>query len=386
MTPRAQHPRAAWPSNDDNSVFYLATIVVGAGVGLYLLWNSYHTEISAGVMWWRHREILLLRHLTNRFDLADAQMRVSDSSGVTFWQLYGISHAIGRTWRIPGALFLAALAGLCLFRNAASRFRRQFDLSGLILEQVASFPAAAAFAGRELRLTAPAAEGPCPADYALTTQEWIARHASAKDGALDLRRAHAELLGQLGPPWKRPEAASPPVRALFAAFALHLAERRDEALGLLGACSRAMGESGKDEPDGPAKPLALPALLLAQVDAVLADRAGLLVPALDIADRHAWTHPAMMSLLNAARLRAGVLAPAQLAWLRLVDRQLWYALHSLGFESEGIGRYLHPNPRVEAVGARDHWAHERAAGRPLETPHFARALEALSQAHQRPDG
>ncbi|MGK3936768.1 secretion/conjugation apparatus DotM-related subunit, partial [Enterococcus faecium] len=84
---------------------------------------------------------------------------------------------------------------------------------------------------------------------------------------------------------------------------------------------------------------------------------------------------------NAARLRAGVLPPAQFAWLRLVDRPLWYALHSLGFESEGIGRYLHPTPRVEAVGARDHWAVERLAGRPVEGPRFERALEALTRAH-----
>ena len=39
-----------------------------------------------------------------------------------------------------------------------------------------------------------------------------------------------------------------------------------------------------------------------------------------------------MSVLNAARSRSGVLAPAQFAFLKLVDRRLWYALHALGFE------------------------------------------------------
>jgi len=80
-------------------------------------------------------------------------------------------------------------------------------------------------------------------------------------------------------------------------------------------------------------------------------------------------------------LRAGVLAPAQFSWVKLVDRPLWYALHSLGFESEGLGRYAHPNPRVEAAGARDHWATERAADRPVHWPAVERALEALKQAH-----
>ena len=87
-----------------------------------------------------------------------------------------------------------------------------------------------------------------------------------------------------------------------------------------------------------------------------------------------------MSLLNESRLAAGVLAPAQFAWLKLVDRPLWYALHSLGFETEGFGRYLHPNPRVEAAGARDHWAAERIAKRPLARPDIERALEAVRAA------
>ena len=92
---------------------------------------------------------------------------------------------------------------------------------------------------------------------------------------------------------------------------------------------------------------------------------------------HAYTAPALMSLLNVARRRHGVLAPAQFAWLKLVDRPLWYALHSLGFETEGIGRYLHPNPRVEALGARDHWAVECAAGVPVIEPDLTRAMQTL---------
>ena len=385
MTLRTQHPRSAWPSTDDN-VLFLGVILVGACAGFGLLWSNHHARISAAVMWWRHREILLLQYFTNRFDLADAQMRASDPAGVTLRHLYDISHAIGLAWRIPGALFVAALAALCLLRNAPSRFKRQFDLTRLIREQVPVFPAIAAFAGRQLRLVTPTQQSPRPADYALTPSEWIACHALAPDGSFDPARAHAALLEQLGPPWAGVEQASPQVRVLFAAFALHLAGRHDETLEVLGACSLALAPGGDlAEPGGPAEPLRLPAALVARIDTVLADRAGLVNPALSIAGRHAWTHPALMSLLNEARLRAGVLPPAQFAWLRLIDRTLWYALQSLGFESEGIGRYLHPNPRVEAAGARDHWAYERASGRPIVSPRFERALEALGQSHANAD-
>ena len=84
-----------------------------------------------------------------------------------------------------------------------------------------------------------------------------------------------------------------------------------------------------------------------------------------------------MSLLIEARRVAGVLAPAQFLALKLVDRPLWYALHSLGFEGDGPGQNTHPNPRIEAIGARDHWAAERVAGRPLTQPSIARALAAV---------
>lgn len=381
MTPRAQNPRAAWPSNDDNGVFSLAVILAGGAIGSYLLWTNYHAEISAAVMAWRHQEIVLLHHLTNRFDLADRQMRASDPAGVTLSDLYGISHAIGMAWRLPGALLIALLAAACLLRNAPSRFRRQFDLQGLIREQVPAFPAVAGFARRQLRLVSPTPDAPRPADYALTTEEWLKHHALAEDGTLDRSRAQDALRAQLGPRWTGLAGANPHVRALFAAFALHLAERREDAIAVLGACAAALADGEVKEAAGPAKPLALPDSLIAKVDVTLADRDQLANPAIDIADRHAWTHTALMSLLNAARLRAGVLPPAQFAWLRLVDRPLWYALHSLGFESEGIGRYLHPSPRVEAVGARDHWAVERLARRPVEAPRFERALEALTRAH-----
>jgi intracellular multiplication protein IcmP len=296
---------------------------------------------------------------------------------VSFWDLYGISRAIGRAWRIPGVVAIALLAVLCLVRNPVSRFRRQFDLAALIREQMATFPTVAAFAKRQLRLVEPAAGEPLPADYGLTAPEWIARYATAKDGSLDEHAARAALLPQLGPRWRGPTSASPQVRVMFAVCALYLAERRDEALELLGACSMALTDVAYDAPAGPHAPLCLPEPLIRSVDAVLADKVGLVLPALDIADRHAWTHPALMSLLNAARRKAGVLPPAQFAWLKLVDRLLWYALHSLGFESEGVGRYLHPYPRIEAAGARDHWALERVVGRPVVTPTFPLALEAM---------
>jgi intracellular multiplication protein IcmP len=372
------NPRATWPSGDDDTGFNLIVILVGCCLGAWLLWTNYHAEISAAVMALHHREIAVIQHFTGRYNQADAQMAKADPAGVTLRDLTGVAHDVGMFFRIPAAGFLLVLALICTVRAAPSRYRRVFDLDGLIGEQAISFRTTAAFAGRRLRLVPPAA-APLPADYAVTAGEWIARHATDGDGRFNEPAARCALALQLGPPWRGLDHAQPHVRCLFAVFALQLAERRDEALGLLGELSAALASPGKDTPEGPGRSLALPDWVIAQAGVVLRQHE-LVAPALAITGRHAFTHTALMSLLNEARRSAGVLAPGQFVWLKLVDRGLWYALHSLGFETEGLGRYLHPNPRVEAIGARDHWAVERLAGVPVSRPSLDRAIEALREA------
>jgi intracellular multiplication protein IcmP len=372
-------PRAAWPSGDDNTGFNLIVILLGCGLGAWLLWTSCHAEISTAVMALRHYEITVIRLLTDRYDLADRQMLAAAPDRVTLADLYGISHAVGMFFRIPATVFMLLLAAICTVRAAPARYKRAFDLDLLIREQAASFRTSVAFVRRRLRLVPPAPAEPRPADYALTPDEWIARFATGPDGDFDEAAARRVLARQLGPRWLGIEQASPHVRCLFAVFALHLAERRREPLRLLGDLSAVLGNRDEDKPEGPDAPLALPASVVMEVDAILRDWE-LVDPALAVANRHAYTHTALMALLNAARLRTGVLGPGQFAWLKLVDRPLWYALGSLGFETEGVGRYLHPNPRVEAVGARDHWAVERLVGEPVIEQSLDRAVEALREA------
>ena len=373
--PPQPNPRAAWPSQDDNGGFFLIVAFIGLCILACVLWLNFHPIISQLVMALYHGEIGLLRHFTDRFDLADPQMSRADPAYVTLRDLYGIAHDVGFAVRIPAAVLMTCLAALCMWRAAPSRFKRAFDIDGLIQEQARSFPANAAFADRHLKLV-PLSDTIRPADYALTPDEWISRHARARDGSFDEALAAQSLALQLGLPWRGIEHAAPHVRGLFAAFALHLSERRSEAQRLLGRLSIALPVSSADTPEGPETPLRLPDDAITQADVILRDF-DVLSPAVAITARHGYTHTALMALLNDARLRAGVLAPAQFVWLRLVDRDLWYALHSLGFETEGFGMYQHPNPRIEAVGARDHWASERIARRALGKPEIARALDAV---------
>jgi intracellular multiplication protein IcmP len=373
-------PRAAWPSHDDNGGFFLVVTLVGLTVLSGVLWINYHGVIATSLMALFHWEISWLRFVTDRFSLADRQMMASNPENVRLEDLYGIAHAVGTAIRIPVASVMVVLAGICMVRAAPARFKRAFDMDALIAEQAKSFPTTAAFVRRRLRLVEPK-KAPRPADYAQTPEEWIALHATQKDGGFVEADAGRALAAQLGPRWHGPEQAAPHVRAMFTVFALHLAKHRTEAQRILGELSEALADLGKETSAGPTSPLVLPQAVSARSDALLvAFSFDIRSAAEGVAAAHAYTHPALMSLLNESRLAAGVLAPAQFAWLKLIDRPLWYALQSLGFETESYGRYLHPNPRIEAAGARDHWAAERITMRPLASPNIERALEAVRAA------
>lgn len=371
----APRSRPSMPSSDDNGGFYLVVCLIGLCIGAYLVWNVWHGVISSVVMTLFHHEISFLKWFTDRFDLADQQMMAVDPEGVKIADLYGIAHAVGTAFRIPAAILMVLLAAVCMMRAAPSRYRRSFDLDGLIKEQARSFKVTSAFVDRHLQLRAPG-EKLRPSDYALTPEEWVARYGCDSKGAFDEVAVRAGLSRQLGAPWRGVEHAAPQVRAMFAVFALHLTERRQEALNLLGMLSLALQGEGGDAPEGPEQALHFPTSVISTADQLLLEY-DLRTKAAAIAAGSGYANTALMAVLTEARRSAGVLAPAQFAFLKLVDRPLWYALHSLGYEGEGLGGYLHPAPRVEAAGSRDHWAAERALARPLVEPSIDSALGAL---------
>jgi intracellular multiplication protein IcmP len=384
MAPPQPGGRQSWASQDDYAGFNLIVIVLGSCIFGYLLWITDHAQISAFVMAIIHYEIGLISKFTDRYNFADQEMTATDPSSVRLKDLYEIAQAVGMFFRIPATVIIVLLAAICSVRAAPTRFKRSFDLDWLIKELAQSFPVISAFSQRHLKLIAPAQEPLLPADYALTPAEWIERYASNGQGAngqtyFNEQKARTALGSQLGERWKRAEDASPAGRLIFAAFALHLAERRDDAVEILGLASACVADTKQDGENGPLIALQISSDLIAQVDGFLRDEKEMSVikAARMIAGQHAFEATALMALLTAARIRAGVMAPAQFLWLKLVDRNLLYALHSLGYDIEGVGRYIHPNPRIEALGARNHWAAERVVGRPILKPYLDEALGTL---------
>ncbi len=371
--------RTGHPSADDHTLWSLLVSIGGTAFLIWYVWDSYHTEISTSFVTAAHWHIRALGRFTRDLDALDTAMLAANPARMTFGKLQEVATLVGSYVRIPAALLLGGLGVLCFLRAAPTRFTRRLDLDGLMREQAATYRSTAAFLERRLGIVAPRAGEPRPADPALHPDEWIERYAVRED-LYDGAAARGELARQLGPLWQGVARAAPQVRVLYAAFALHLVQRRQDALALLGDMAEALAALEPGEgPAGPEHPLRLPPSVAVRADEVLRDPevAG---TAKAIAAFHGYTATVMMSVLNEARRRSGVLAPAQFNGLKLVDRRLWYALHSLGFPAEGLGRDQHPNPLVEAIGARDHWAAECAARGPLVVPSIERAAEAVRAA------
>jgi intracellular multiplication protein IcmP len=361
--------------SDDYTLFSLILICVGLAILGWAAWKMWHTEISAGALIVAHREMQAIAWVSDRFSQADIGVQRADPAVVQFDQLVRLYRQIGTEFLYPAMALVLGLAALCFFRAGNARFTRAFDLAKLMAEQAKTSRSTAAFVGRNLALSGVRAGDPRPADPALHVPEWIAKYAE-RDGRFHEASARRELVRQLGAEWKGRSTASPAARCMLAAYALHGAGRREEAAGFLGLLSEGLPVDKADGGAGPAEPLAFDPKSLALADRVLAETK-VSVWATAIMDAHHFTTPGLMSVLNAARLRSGVLAPAQFAFLKLVDRKLWYALHGLGFEQDGLVAHPHPSQRVEAIGARAHWVAERAVGAPIPTPEFDAAIAAI---------
>lgn len=365
-----------WASRDDYTFLSLAVILIGTAFGGWLLWYHQHAEVVRVLAALQLAKMAFIARFTDSY--ADLAPHVAGAryETVSFSELVTLLDHVGQFFRLPGAILIAALGLLCLVWAPSNRYRRQLDLDGLVREQARFYRAAAANTGRGLKL-GPLRDGdPRPADPSLYVQEWVARYAIDRRGQYDPTAAHHALVRQLGPAWRGPRRARPTARVVFGAFALHLADRREEALGLLGDLAEALAADSRHGPAGPDMSLAVPSGVLAIADAFLQESA-IMRPAELVGRRHGFETTALMGLLNAARLQSGVLPPAQFNGLKLMDRNLWYALHALGFPGLGPGQNTNPNPCVEAIGARAHWEAERRAGCALFRPETGLAESAI---------
>lgn len=390
MSKKDGEPEPIW-----TMIFFVGVACLAAG----LFWHVFRIPILEGLRWVRLGELWMVGLFTHQQDkciqwLMHAQTRVIDLSpaniGITYdcfgsynlagmsaeqkadyFSLTGVSMGVIEQRatayiRWPIAAAFAAIGIYVVYYSPRNKFRTKHNLESFIKMQAKMWPVISPIVDFNPIKSSARAPGDVVPDKLpmfaepLSPEEWISYHRiQLTNGVVDREATRRALILQLGPRWAGIENQAPYFRALYAAFALKGAQKReesDEFLGQIALCwSAKTGFNMTPE-------------VAAEVKKILSDPK-FTDKANEIAAQHAYRTTAMCGVLRWARSMGGVLAPGQFVWLRGQDRNLWYALNNLGrrsFHSEGMG-------------AMAHFLAEQAAKKPLPIPRVDTAVVTINQ-------
>ena len=363
----------------ERMVSLLAGLAVGTALLLLFLWWKAHTQLATAVLAIQDVELEVIGLFTHRYDALHRALRQAHPAEVSAHALWTLCTITGEWLRWPGLVVILALAGVCLTRAPREQHRKRFGLDGLQQALVRIYPLGAAWPGRALPLVdpAPPAKSLRPMDPALRRDEWTARHLGSPIPAGSKPRARAVLARQLGRPWAGLDGLNDVETILFFALSLFLRRQKDEAQSVLDDLALALA---RDQSRGaPEKAMAIPKRCRDALQRRL--KTADLSEALEIASKHGWTRPALMTLLQMARLRCGVLNPGLFAVIQLIDRDLWLVLSGISYPRHGLPLYLMSTTAcLEASAAIEHWTAECARGAPIAEPQILSTLDALELA------
>lgn len=339
----------------------MACIAVGLCV---LAWFLVGAPLASGTRWIRVSQLYVVSFFTDTYEPLRKELIALPYGKITFVQLLQMNEIVIGIFRYP-------LAGLFMFLgwrayniNNKNPFTRKLDLEGLTKEHARAFPVISPITKfnplkdntRVLGEAVPAKLPPFA--EALAPEEWVSfADIPITDGLPDIDATRRAFLPQLGKRWQGAITLPPYGQALFAAFAMKAAGKRDESDNFLSELSQ-LWEPGRG--------LVLPKEIKDQIRNTIQDpKQGRVLE--KIAAQHAFTNCALLRCLQFAREQGGVLAPAQFLWLRAVDRNMWYPLNNLGRNA------VH----VEAAGAITHYRAERSASKPIPNPQLDPAVTGL---------
>lgn len=277
-----------------------------------------------------------------------------------------ISELIAKYVRWPAAALCAGIGYYAMFISPRNKFKTRYNLESFIATQAKVWPVISPivnFSPTKHSARAPGTVVPNKLPMfaeALSPEEWVSFHrVPVTNGIPEREMVRRAFLRQLGPRWRGVNDLPPHIMALFAAFALKGAQKREESDEFLGRLALSWS---------PEKGFNMDQKLALEVKRIVNDPE-LGGKALAIANQHAYRTTAMLGVLKWARFMGGVLASAQFLWLRGEDRGLWYPLNNLGRRS------FH----TEGSGAIAHFMAEQAAKKPLPIPRIDTAIVTLNQ-------
>lgn len=360
---------------DDNTFGYIFLFGCLFG-GIYGIWYLFEEQLLMGLGYLRLGQLWIVDTALETVGMRDRSLHTT--VGKMMRGSFDYDTVVGRAqplyaeyyrWPQVGLIFFMSM--YVMFFASRSRFRTKHGLESLMAKQALVWKyiiPVLGFDPSKANARSPGAAVPKVLPVfaeALSPEEWIVYngiHVDPESGP-DADAARRVFVRQLLGRWRGAARLPDHGRALFAAFALKGARKRQDADDLLGELSACYD---------PNKGLRMPPKLRRKIDAIIKDpKIG--GPADEAAREHAFVATAMLKVLEWARIRGGVLAPAQFLWLRGEDRDLWYPLNNLG-----RGTY-----HAEAAGALAHFRYETKIGRPVVTPKIDAAVEALGAYVQR---
>lgn len=359
----------------------VASLIGGVTVAVILMtllaWFRFHTQIAQAILLIQDMELDVIGLFTHGYDQIHDSLHHAVPERVSWATLWQLCTLTGMALRIPAVVLIIALAALCLTCAPRSRYRERFGLDGMQAVLARIHPVGAAWAGGKLRLTEPAppTKGLRPLDPALRPMEWLERYSPGDVNTEQWAETTRDALArQLGQPWTAPHALPPAELCLFMVFTFFGQRRKEEAQHLLEALSRAV--AGNLKKGAPAAPVRLPKRFIRRLNQTYA--ANTWTEAIAMANAHAYSRPALLTLLQHARTRSGVVNPGLFCAVQLLDRDLWLALSAPSYPQHGSPLYvLSTTVCIEAQALVEHWQAEGKEGLPLREPQISRTLTTL---------
>lgn len=361
-------------SDQTSNLFWMMILVIILGLGAWYFYHQYITQylfyIKRFEYWlavgFQDLYLVLVKYLhlpmpNMHMNLEDWARFMNDTpaGNVTFAEISELSHDIGIWFTVPSTIILGGMAYYLYFHDATSRFVKEHSMKSLQACAVKEWPQITPVTREDL-VKAPLDKGPwamaqLPLDF---SKKYNLLHVGKdKEGKkvwkIDRVKAHRQFVLQVGGLYKGVEALPIHIKAIVVVLVLRANHKRSEANEFIYqiAASAAGGRldfSGVEE----------------KIQQLKDDS---IIKFLD--SKHAYVTTWMATLLELARTE-GVMATAEILWLKPLDRRMWYVLNT-------IGRQV---PFVEAAGPFAHWLAERKLNRPLRIPMVDTAVDALQRA------
>jgi intracellular multiplication protein IcmP len=279
-----------------------------------------------------------------------------EASLVKLSELGFVMEKVGAEVRVFVVAIILGLAVWCLFRMRGEGLKRHFDLSSLAAYQATHWKVALTSSNFD-----PASEDE-KTSPALKPMEWLQKHnlplKKGRDGngELDEKATAEAFTQQLGDTYVG--LSKMPIHTQALAVTFNLSKVRDKrVLGMKEKLTEIWTLHERAEAEKKTAELLAPYLADKKFVASVEKELG----------AHAFINTAMMGMFETAKKEGGVLACAEILWLKPVDRTLWYTL-------QNVGRHAY---YIEGAGSRAHYFAERVSGTPKIEPYVSEAVYGL---------